>query len=368
MKFEFQIFTEITEELQQEWINLEKKSDCFFFQNLSWINNCKKNYLEKNSSLEMKIILIKSNKESICLLPFQIVKKFGLRILVWAFQDYSDYNVPLTNKNFKISKDEFLNLWKKILKEISNIDFVFLNKQKLFAKKITNPFVEYLDNKINSNIYKISLNKPWEEYINFSINKKLVKDILRQKKNLEKMGNLKFVLIEDEKKKNEIIEFLISNKIKSLTKKSTNINSPMLKDAFYKGLEGEKHSNFQTHFSCLMLNDKILAAHWGIVDKGIFFYLLPANNNEDFFKKYAPGKILLYLLIKNCFENKLDFFDFGYGEENYKTRWSDYNDKLFVYFKFIKFKGGLYSFYLILKNNLKKINFIKNIYYKLIKN
>ena len=68
------------------------------------------------------------------------------------------------------------------------------------------------------------------------------------------------------------------------------------------------------------------------------------------------GDLIYDLYIRkneNFINNKIDFFDFGLGDENYKKYWSNFNENLFRYFEFRTFKGLVaylfIKFYLLIK-------------------
>ena len=59
--------------------------------------------------------------------------------------------------------------------------------------------------------------------------------------------------------------------------------------------------------------------------------------------KYSPGSILLYFFIKYFFDKKINFFDFGTGDEIYKKKWSNsvYNNYELIYG--FTLKGKIYK-------------------------
>ena len=74
----------------------------------------------------------------------------------------------------------------------------------------------------------------------------------------------------------------------------------------------------------------------------------------DYFNKFSPGKLLLDYLINEAIQNKLNKFDFGYGDENYKKYWSNENIYISSYINYKTIKGFLVycliKIYLTFKN------------------
>ena len=76
--------------------------------------------------------------------------------------------------------------------------------------------------------------------------------------------------------------------------------------------------------SALLLDDKILATHWGFYSKTTFYYIMPSYEGGDW-SKFSPGKILLEYLMKWSVSNGLKVFDFTEGDMFYKKNWSNKN-------------------------------------------
>jgi CelD/BcsL family acetyltransferase involved in cellulose biosynthesis len=74
----------------------------------------------------------------------------------------------------------------------------------------------------------------------------------------------------------------------------------------------------------LVVDKKPIAAWYGFTfRKKMYLYL--TGFNEDF-SKYGPGNLLLYELIKICINNGIKKLDFMRGAEQYKSRWSSYDN------------------------------------------
>ena len=99
---------------------------------------------------------------------------------------------------------------------------------------------------------------------------------------------------------------------------------------FYQGLADLFSDNFKIHCAALKVGDVLIATHVGVIDDTTFYYLMPANEGDDW-KKYSPGRLLLLEILKWSIDNKLKFFDFTVGGEAYKKDWCNIETKLFEY-------------------------------------
>jgi len=337
MSYKIKLFKEINEELKESWARVEKNSLNNCFSSFSWIANYVLSYkeLRKNSKLRIFIIYFKS--EPVCILPFEIVKKFKTNILYWACDSKSDFHAPLRKKNFNFERKAFKEIWNKILCSMPDIDIIYLKKQLNFSDNPNNPFISFLKNSKESTIHQINLPKKWKDYTDKILKNKFYKDLLRTKKLLKKFGKVEFIIAKKTKEKFDLIEQLIEQKKNSLEKK--NIRSISNQDLnFYKNFEKYEGKEYFTQVSALKLNGRFIAIHWGVITKNRYYYLLPSMIEGEV-KKFSPGKLLLSLLIRRAISKKIEIFDFGLGDETYKKKWSNKSENIYNHIELKKIKG-----------------------------
>lgn len=109
--------------------------------------------------------------------------------------------------------------------------------------------------------------------------------------------------------------------------------------------------------SVLKTTNRIVSAVFALKYKGIFYYWIPVFAPE--FIKYSPGKIHIHALLKNCFEQNYEIFDFMRGDEEYKFKWANHISNNY---EFKIYSNGLYRKLDALRSLLRK--YIKIFYYK----
>ena len=355
MNYEIKIFSRLDIELKEHWENLEDSADCYCFQSYDWFANWLKIYRTNNDKFSLNVVVVLSNSKPISIFPFEVEKKLNVKILKWAGGDKSDYFSPILSKNLSLNKEEFTYIWKEIIKKIKKIDLVYLNKQPEFIENKINPFVSFLKNHKDSNIYQISLPEKWEIYTKNILKKNFYIQNKRKKKLLKKEGKLKFkVEINSEKKAKLLEEFLIQ--------KNKRLRSQGIKDFFnekdlnfYKEFESKNLKKIKTHFSSLALNDELIAIHWGIIYNNRFYYLL-LSMKEGNLSRYSPGRLLISLLIRWSISKKIKLFDFALGEEEYKKSWSNKTVSLYNFAKLNTFNGLLFYSAIKIKLILKSMD------------
>ena len=186
---------------------------------------------------------------------------------------------------------------------------------------------------------------------------------MRKKKQLKKVGNLKFKIAINEKEKIKFMNELI-------VQKNSRLFSQGVKDAFkledlnfYKEFENKNLKNMKTHISSLILNNELIAIHWGVIYNKRFYYLL-LSMKEGNLDRYSPGRLLISLLIRWSITKKIKVFDFTLGDEDYKKSWSNNTDSLFNHVQLNTLNGFplyfLIKIKLILKSSSKK-NYLRKI-------
>ena len=345
-EIKIKIFYKLSEELKDKWHNFEKKSNFHFFQKYDFVED----FLHERGRNCIFIILTFKGR-TVAILPFEIKETFGLKVLQWLGTKEFDYCGPLIT-NFQkegVTKTLFRDAWKKIFLKYLKIDLILLDKQLEKINNFKNPFVDNLNNISASKIYSIKLPNDYQLFLKKIENKKFINEFTRTKGKLLSENKVEFSDIEA----NDIsfgISDIIKQKAKILEKRKINhiLDSKMISifDKFK-----ERNSNM-VKITILKVNGELVGANLGLILKSRFYYYMPVLFSEKF-NKYSPGKVLISYLIEWSINNKIDFFDFGLGDENYKKYWSNFNENLFRYFEFRTFKGLVaylfIKFYLLIK-------------------
>jgi CelD/BcsL family acetyltransferase involved in cellulose biosynthesis len=339
MVTEIKIYKDINSELKNIWLDFEKKSYNHCFQSFSWLVYLINFHKKNNIYFLLQIILIKKNNKIVAIFPFWIINQFGLKVLRWIGNDYSDYNAPLISEDFYYNKNDFLNDFNLIKKKLVTFDVIYFERQPSNILKLENPFFFYLTNLNISKTYFIEAN-------NKIYNRKFIKK------------NLSFFHSDNILYYKKYINIILDLKMLKFNKKIASKKNNIYQKSFYNGLSNIESDNLKIYLSLLKFENQELSYNFGIMYKNYFYYLIPVYRN--FLKKISPGKILLYKILDWCFVNNINALDFGQGEEEYKKRLTDkYN--YIGYYNYINSYKGYFFFIIII---LKKIQFFKNLFFK----
>lgn len=344
----FELHTNFNNNLINDWKNALEKSECHYFQDINFIIKYL-TYNQLSKSNEINIILVKStlNNELLYIFPFEVFNFVGFKILRWLGTRDFDYCGPIKiNSNNNIN---FFELWKNLLKFIKGYDLVLLLKQPEKINNYINPFVKYLPTKLYSKYFLVNLNFDFEKYLESIENKKFINEFLRLKNKLTTNHSVE-IKVENNDNYTFLPNKIIKEKIKYLKNNriKTNLNNSLC--SFYDDLFLNNKNIF---IASIFIDKKLVSACINFVYKNKFYYYMPIIFNKEF-NKYSPGKLLIHHLIFWSFQNKLQFFDFGLGEENYKKYWSNEILGLFRYMEYKTIKGlilfWIFKVFFFLKN------------------
>jgi CelD/BcsL family acetyltransferase involved in cellulose biosynthesis len=344
---DIEIYDELNLNLKNIWIELEKNSFNHCFQNYSWFRYWLDFYAKNKNDFLLQVVVLRKDKKVFAIYPFIIIHNFGFKILQWAGSSLADYKSPIFSKevNYLDNKENFINDLKIIFKKIAKHDIVILERQPSDILGLKNPFYYFLPHIQTSNTYSVKVENQFFNYRD-SLNNKFISDSNRRFNLSKKEFLIDFVHSCSEIIYQENINDLIDLKFESL--KNKKIFSKKKND-FYKKLYFLNSDFMQVYISFIKFNEDKVSYNLGVKYKDCFYHLVPTFKQEVY-KKFAPGRFLIFKLIEWCSINNLTLFDFTIGEESYKKDFSNRVNQI--------------SYSIPLKNNIKGLVYFCLVYLK----
>ena len=353
-KYNFKLYKEFNSSLKLEWESIEEEIKYSPFQSFEWLSHWYNTVGIKIINYELFIIVIKFNDKVTDIFPLCVKKKNFIKILEWIGGVNTDYMSSIHTSDSVVTSKLYTkkNIWSIIKKNIGNFDLVYLEKQPDYFNKEVNFFLNFFIKKKSIPSYKALFRSDWDSYKTNFISKKILSDNKRQLKRLNSFGKLEFIIPETDNEKQNIINEMIYHKKKQYDLGNYNMFDKLEYEKLYKNCKYTLGRYGKVHISCLKLNSKIIASHWGLISNDTFYYLMPAYNDRDW-GKYSPGNILLEFLMEWSNKNNIKNFDFTDGYAKYKEQWS--NKKIFLYDTFypVSIKGVIYTFLKNIRDLLK---------------
>ena len=364
---QIKIYYEFNEEIKTYWKDLELISDITPFQTYIWIESWQKIIGSPVYKTKPVIICLFNEDTLEAIIPLCIKKEGFISILEWLGGPNTDYMLPIIKKDSYIFTIDFFNLWSDIKSNIPHHDILHLTKQPAKIGINKNPFVHSLNSSFIMNSYQSFIKNDWEDYKEAHISKKVLADSRRQRKRLAEIGNLNFKIFSDEEGMSQVTKTMLRQKKRRYQEKEgwDMFQISEFKD-FYLGLPKQLSMKASVHCSALLLDTKIIACHWGILEEEKLFYLMPTHEGGEY-SKYSAGKLLLEELHKWCSLTGVNYLDFTGGDEHYKKIWTNQSEKLFEALESNSLKGNFYLYFNYLKSVLKRApiigKYLRNFYH-----
>ena len=314
-KFEFITDWETiwSDDFQTQWLNwMENSSEAniFFHPEFAkvWINT----YLPIRD-IKPIFCIAKDEKENIVFLPLVLWSKdwksaFEKVIIPVGYSDY-DYNFPIVKGEFNILFwNELIDLLKKEYKndfdtiELSGIreDFILNSDINGLLKEDICPIIEI--DKFDDYTSYLSKLKSGER-----------SNIKKQELKLRGLGEFEFKIYKVDEKEialKSLEKLLFHHTLRwPNAYKAPNYHKNLIENLLPKGF---------IYMAEILIDNKIVSWNINFVYKGICYFYMPVY--VDNFRKFYPGKVILFLCLQDCFEKKFKAFDLLKGTEDYKKK------------------------------------------------
>jgi CelD/BcsL family acetyltransferase involved in cellulose biosynthesis len=340
--------------VEQSWRQFEQTSDNFVFQNFDWLSNWYQ-AVSNAENIQLCLTLITSSDNQILmLLPLGVEKRGRVNCLIWLGGQVSDYHAPLLTSDIEqaFSSSLFISLWQRICAQLPQFDAIHFEKMPKIINGQVNPFT-YLPCVPNaSKAHFTLLGNSFEQLLKSRLSNNAIKSAKRSQRRIEEQGKLKFIIASQPEQIDRLLAEMIAQKSRSYQELGVAdlFASHGIKEFF------NTMSNNPTrlvHLSALLLDDQILATHWGLVYKNRFYYLYPSYERNEL-SKYSPGTVLLWRLFEWCIQNQITIYDFTIGDEPYKDKWCNSTLDLVDYYQAKTLLGHLLIWPLRTAKKLKR--------------
>lgn len=285
-------------------------------------------------------------------LALGIERRFGVRVLTFLDGGVSDYNAPVVFANAMARRPCSLRQFIERLRGVlPPFDLVMFEKMPADVMDRANPIAQAdMESHVPSG-HTTMLTGSWAEFAATRLPRRA--DARRKRRKLETMGKLAFVVAEDAHGRERLLEAMIRQKTQRYieTRGWDGFDRPGYRD-YFRQMTERLGSGGAVHVCAVQLDDKVIAAHWGLVAGARFYSLMPSFDAE--WSRFSPGRLLLEDLIAWSYAHGITCFDFGIGDESYKVEFRDAILPLFRAVFPVTLAGSACVFALNRKNDLKK--------------
>jgi CelD/BcsL family acetyltransferase involved in cellulose biosynthesis len=312
-------------EIEAEWLNLEARSSCSLFQNFQW-NDAWVNNFSKVKAISVQVVLgYDSAKNLQFILPFQITKKFGFRVLEWLAQPASSYGIGIYDREFAGSNWLAQN-FDKLLSALKTFDVIKLENLPNAFEGLMSP-LHHLNKFEGANTtYITKLHANYESLLHAKRGHNSLKSMRKRDRRLQELGEVKFL-------QNSVEWNTLQNLLES---KTTQLAAQGIFNTFEHPMPnflndvGQSYAEQVSIFE-LCLNSKTISSMYTAIHHDCFYPII-ITLDADGPLQSSPGDVLLRHSIKWACESGLKKLDFSMGNAAFKQVWSDEEVLLFNFY------------------------------------
>ena len=320
-------------DLQPEWEELEHAGVCSPYQQYAWVKNFLDNITPKSPE-HYYFVTLHDQNQLVAILPFVQRTQLSCRILSWVGNEHFNYYGALYDQAFlkQLSPTNFHLLWERIKKSLPSFDLLSLKNQLSSAENALNPF-EWLNATPSANLSHqlIYPHHDWGKLLISLRGKKTRKRMRNEESRLNREGELRWWEVTSAQEIEQYLPELFSQRENRLHALGIQIHEKTEEyTQLYSGLliSSLDNADRPTRMIIIKLDEHLLAAIVLFKWKNAYYPLINSIT-ETRYRNWSPGEYLLRIMMTLGCEEKIEFVDYGLGEDGYKTAWCNHTTPLF---------------------------------------
>lgn len=343
------------EDLLPRWRDFERNADGTLYQTGLW---CKA-WLEtvgQARGVAPVILTLERGREIRALLPLQIRRRQGVRVLEWLSAPHHGYGAPLLARDLDADERAMLGeSFDRMLAEAGPFDAVALTEIPDRIMAAENPLWGHCNIAGANASYALALNSDFEAINRAHCGAERRRTARKHEAGLSRAGAMRFGLTETKAELHRLIDVMFAQQEKRLAELG-------VRDAF-----GPDEHRFIHRLAELQDEaDPVLAPYHLSVDGAVQAVALGGLHGGRYWalisslaagplRKYSPGDVTLRLTLKACCERGLTGFDLSAGAAPYKTQWADEVIPLGVILRGRSWRGFVWAGAMAARLSLKRV-------------
>lgn len=311
------------DEAAPAWRRLEAEGGCHAFQSLAW-QRAWFTHVGQPRGLTPALVLVEGPAgQPWMLFPLGLQRRRFVQALVFLGGQLSDYLGPLVSPDCPpaLTGTDFRAVWAAVTDAVPAFSFASLERLPATLAGRPNPLLAMGAHEGASRSHHTRLGPDWPTYYASRCSSKTRATDRRKRRKLEEAGPLSFEIVTEPGQVDAVLEALTAFKSQSWQQLGvTDLFAGPEHRALLRSLSLE-HPGF-AHLSCLKVGGRVVAAHWGLLYGGRFYYMLPSYEQGELASR-SPGALLCRMLLEWCCQQGVEVFDFTVGDEPYKERWCE---------------------------------------------
>ncbi|MCZ2498411.1 GNAT family N-acetyltransferase [Xylophilus sp. Kf1] len=268
---------------------------------------------------------------TVLLLPLAMRRKGLLRVMYFMGAELLDYQAPLIDPAFAraLSPAHAARLWNGFMHIFPSVDMIHTRRMPATIGELANPFSALPGAVHDENASAARLPA---DFATFAATRdtRLFADSRRQMRRLAASGTVRMLTeVEEPALRARVMQALFEQKSHRWNETGS-IDAFALPGyrEFFAALADGPLQGVDSMVSALLVDDRIIATHWGMRRGERFYWLMPTYDAA--WGPFSPGRLLMEAVVRRAIDDGLKVFDLTAGDEAYKRQWVDEKVKLYT--------------------------------------
>ncbi len=311
------------EPLEQQWRALERQCHSTLYQSWIW---CKAwlDTVAKSNPVDVRIVVIKSaSGEAAGILPLQIRRQFGIRVLEWLGAPHITYGHGLFCFGQSLTPEWLKANWPRIVTLAGPADATFLAEMPAALRGQAHPLKPLFNFTCPNRSYRMALAPNYESLLKSKRSAETMRQYRKRDRAFAGQGRLEFGLPQTRAEVHATLATMFYQQEARLAEHGVHgVFGHAERQFIHRLAELQDSANpilvpfalkFQGEIQAVMLGGLFDNTYWALISS------LAGNN----LRKYSPGDLALRRTIEACCAQGLSSFDFATGDSEYKSHWAD---------------------------------------------
>jgi CelD/BcsL family acetyltransferase involved in cellulose biosynthesis len=317
------IYENLTD-ISQIWIKFQRHAVTTLYQTFQWCSTWQSTVGRSRGVIPQVIVARSASGEVVFILPLQIRKVFGIKILEWHGYPDVNYGYGLFSAAFLPKAHEwFCDNFSSVLDIPAAHDVLALRDMPELISGRVHPLQSAFNIKGANRSYAMDLKPDYGTLYSEKRSAQSRRSIRKRDMRLAACGKITFGLPATLTETHALIDEMFSQKTARLSELGVHGVFGPEEKAFVHGLADETIEGHPLLMQyALKCDGKILAVILGGYHDNTYWTLISSLTGGEA-RKHSPGDYVLRHMIEACCKSGFSRVDFAAGDYSYKSQWAD---------------------------------------------
>ncbi len=310
--------------LETVWTAFQQQAHSTFYQTFLWCRAwCET--VGKARNIEIRIVTGTDQQGEIAfILPLQIRRRSGIRVLEWLGTPHTTYGHGLFAPAFlDHARDWFSRHWNGIVNIAGPVDAVFLADMPEALDAKPHPLQLLFNLREPNRFYRMALETDYEALLARKRSKETRRYYRKKERGFAALGKLSFELPATREETHKTLRTMFEQQEKRLGERGIRgVFGPVEREFIHRLAELQDEANPVFLPYMLKFEGHVVAVLLGGVHANAFWAMI-SSLAETALRKYSPGDLALRRTIEASCKQGLAQFDFAAGDTQYKLHWAE---------------------------------------------